>query len=186
VRAAILLAAGSSRRFGRGDKLLAMLHGRPVLLHALMRARQAGAYRIIVVVPSIGGRIGRLIGRQLGVTRVVARRHRDGLGESLKAGLGALRPIEREALIFLGDMPFAAVSRDMRLKPALDAVRPIHRGKPGHPMLLRTLAARAIPLAGDQGLAARLTRVGKVRGDAGSLIDVDTRAALRRARRIAG
>lgn len=183
MRAAILLAAGSSRRFGRGDKLLALLHGRPVLLHALARARQSGAHRIIVVVPSIGGRAGRLIGRQHDVTRVAARRHREGLAASLTVGLRTLRPIDREALIFLADMPFAAAPRGMRLRSGLDAVRPVHGGKPGHPMLVRTAAARAIKLAGDQGLAARLSRVGRVRGSAGSLIDVDTHSALRKARR---
>jgi molybdenum cofactor cytidylyltransferase len=183
MRAAILLAAGGSRRFGRGDKLMAMLAGRPVLLRALACARASGAARIIVVVPSAGGRVGRQIGRQSGVTRVVARRHRDGLAASLAAGLRALRPIEREALVFLGDMPFASAPRGIRLRPGQDAVRPIHAEEPGHPMLVRSAAARAACVSGDRGLGAVLERIGRVRGMPGCLTDLDTRTALAKARR---
>ena len=31
----VLLAAGESRRFGRENKLLALYHGRPMIVHAL-------------------------------------------------------------------------------------------------------------------------------------------------------
>ena len=179
MRAAILLAAGSSRRFGRGDKLLARLHGRPLILHALDRALEAGAGRVIVVVPSLGGRIGRTIVPGGRVSRIAARAHRDGLAASLAAGLAALRPIEREVLIFLADMPFAMAPRALRLAPGSDAARPVHKGRPGHPLLVRTAAARAIRLSGDQGLAGKLQRIRAVQGARANLIDIDTPAALR-------
>lgn len=185
MRAAILLAAGGSRRFGRGDKLLAQLAGRALLLHALDRALAAGAGRVIVVVPSIGGRIGRAIPRGGRVVRVAARRHRAGLSASLAAGLAALRPIERELLILLGDMPFAAMPRSVRLPSGFAAARPVHCAEPGHPLLVRTAAARSVRLTGDQGLAPRLGAVAPLRGAPGNLIDIDTPAALRRARRAA-
>jgi molybdenum cofactor cytidylyltransferase len=182
MRAAILLAAGGSRRFGRSDKLLARLGGKPLVLHALDRAVEAGTARVIVVVPSLGGRIGRVIGQGGRIVRVVARRHRLGLGESLKAGLAALRPIERDVLVFLGDMPLAVAPHGLRLRAGQDAVRPVHRGKPGHPMLVRARAARPISLSGDHGLAGKLGVIGGVRGGAGNLIDIDIPAALRTAR----
>lgn len=184
MRAAILLAAGGSRRFGRGDKLMAQIGGRPLLLHALDRARDAGATRVIVVLPSSGGRLARAIGPgRAGVIPVIARHHRAGLAASLKAGLAALRPIEREILIFLADMPFAAAPRRMRLAPGQDAVRPVWKDKPGHPMLVRVAAARRAALSGDRGLAAQLTTIGHVRGSRSALIDIDTRGALARHRR---
>ena len=136
---------------------------------------------MIMVVPSRGGRIGRFVARQ-GMRAIVARRHREGLGASLAAGLKALRPIEREVLIFLGDMPFAEAPRGMRLAVGDEAVRPVYRGEPGHPMMVRAGAARSAKISGDQGLAGKL-RVTMVRGGAGNLIDVDTMVALRRARR---
>ena len=182
MRAAILLAAGGSRRFGRGNKLLAPLNGRALLLYALDRAIEGGAGRVIVVVASRGGRVGRTIPRRPAIAPVVARRHRDGLAASLAAGLAALRPIEREVLIFLADMPFARLPRGARLLPGCDAVRPVHDGAPGHPLLVRTAVARRISLSGDQGLAGKLGAIASVRGVIGNLMDVDTRAALRRAR----
>lgn len=185
MRATLLLAAGSSRRFGRGDKLLATLHGRPLIAHAIENALSSGAGRLIVVIPSRGGRLGRRIAA---ITRgrcaiVVARDHERGMGSSLAAGLAALRPIEREVLVFLGDMPFAFAPRRLRLCPGLEAARPMVEGVPGHPMLVRRdVAARVRPL-GERGLASSSIRVGSIAGGAGHRIDIDTPAALARARR---
>jgi len=177
MRAAIVLAAGSSRRFG-GAKLLAPFRGRPLLLHAIDRAREAGAGRIIVVAGARWARIARIVPGD--VTLVRARRHRDGLSASLAAGLAALRPIERELALFLGDMPLARLPR-MRLRAGFDAVRPIVAGKPGHPMLVRAAVARRVGAKGDRGLAPMLdaARIAAARGTPGNLIDVDTRRALR-------
>jgi molybdenum cofactor cytidylyltransferase len=177
LRVAIVLAAGSSRRF-RGAKLLARFHGRPLLLHAIDRAREAGAGRILVVAGAHWARIARLADRDIILVR--ARRHEEGLSASLAAGLAALRPIERELILFLADMPYARMPR-MRLKPDIDAIRPVVAGKPGHPMLVRTAVARRLGGKGDRGLAAMLDarRVATVRGTTGNVIDIDTRAALR-------
>jgi len=114
------------------------------------------------------------------VTLVRARRHAEGLAASLAAGLAALRPIEREIILFLGDMPMARPPR-MRLSPGFDAVRPAVAGKPGHPMLARTEIARRIGGKGDRGLAAMLdpARIATVRGRRANLLDIDTRRALR-------
>lgn len=47
----ILVAAGSSRRFGHGDKLLADLNGAPVFIHSLRRLLPAVTGRSVIVVP---------------------------------------------------------------------------------------------------------------------------------------
>ncbi|WP_420136319.1 NTP transferase domain-containing protein [Sphingomonas sp.] len=172
MRAAIILAAGASRRFGRQDKLRARLQGRPLLDHVIEHARASGARPIIVVV----SRRTTLEG----VRQVRAWKARDGLSVTLAAGFKALRPIDREVLIFLGDMPFAAAP-PMRLKPGIDAVRPWCSGMPGHPMLVRTRAAREALTSGDRGLAGKL-RTAAVRGGPASILDVDTQRILRRAR----
>jgi molybdenum cofactor cytidylyltransferase len=172
MRAAIILAAGASRRFGRQDKLRTRLHGRPLLDHAIARAHESGARSIVVVV-------SRPIDAR-GVRKVRIANPQNGLSFSLSAGLKALRPIDREALIFLGDMPLAQAPA-MRLRPGIDAVRPSHRGLPGHPMLVRTCAARRALASGDSGLAGKL-RTAIVRGFSGNVLDVDTRTMLRRVR----
>ena len=48
----ILVAGGSSRRFGSGDKLLADLNGAPVFVHALRRLIPAVTGKCVVVVPA--------------------------------------------------------------------------------------------------------------------------------------
>jgi len=173
MRAAILLAAGASSRFGRRDKLREMLAGRSLLDHAVDRARASGAHRILLVT-SRPARIP-------GVTHVRAHNATSGLSASLAAGLSALRPIEREVLIFLADMPFAHAPR-LRLRPGVEAIRPLFRNQPGHPMLVRTRAAKAQLGRGDRGLRGVL-RTTFVRGAAGHVFDVDTTEALRVARR---
>jgi molybdenum cofactor cytidylyltransferase len=178
VRAAILLAAGASRRFGRPDKLAARIGRRAVLDHALALARASGAVRLIVVARAPH----RASARERWLRTPLSRA---GMGGSLAAALAALRPVEREVLIFLADMPFAAAPRRLRLDSGEDAARPIYRGRPGHPLLVRTAVARRLVRAGDDGLVRRLdpARVRLVRGERGAVLDIDTPVALRRARR---
>ncbi len=172
MRAAILLAAGASRRFGGRDKLKARLGGHSLLELAVANARTSGACRIILV---SAARV-----RLAGVTHVHAARAHEGLSASLSAGLAALKPIEREVLIFLADMPFASAVR-LRLAPGIDAVRPYFRGVPGHPMLVRSAIAKARLGQGDKGLAGALSPA-FARGTVGNIIDIDTPDALRRVR----
>jgi len=181
LRATLVLAAGSSRRFG-GAKLLAPFRGKPLLLHAIDRAREARTGRIILVAGARWARIARIAPRDVVLVR--ARRHADGLSASLAAGLAALRPIERELILFLGDMPLARPPR-LRLGAGVDAARPVIAGTPGHPLLVRSAVARRTGGEGDRGLAALLdpARIHAIRGDAGNLIDIDTRRALRRGAR---
>jgi molybdenum cofactor cytidylyltransferase len=173
MRAAILLAAGASRRFGHRNKLEERLGTRSLLDHALANARASGACRVILV--------SNRRRRTIGVTHVRICRACDGLSASLAAGLAALRPIEREALIFLADMPFARAPR-LRLSPHAEAARPQFEGRPGHPVLVRVQSARRRLVTGDRGLTGAL-RTTLVPGTAENLFDVDTRADLRRARR---
>jgi len=185
VRAALLLAAGASRRFGRHDKLLAPLRGRPLIDHALDAALATDAVRVLAVVPSPGGRLARHL-RGRGATLVVARDHACGLGASLAAGLRAVRPCEREVAILLGDVPGQRLPSRARIPAGHDALRPVAGGVPGHPLLVRTAAARAAVVThDDQGLGRRLqrSRIALWDAGAGAALDIDTRAGLARARR---
>jgi len=173
MRAAIILAAGASRRFGRRDKLRERLAGRRLLDHAIANARASGVQRVLLVTSAPI--------KVRGVTRILARNAKSGLSASLAAGLAALRPIEREALIFLADMPFARAPR-LRLEAGIEAIRPTFRGQPGHPMLVRAGKARERLSTGDKGLAGAL-RTAFVQGSSGHILDVDTPHALRLVRR---
>jgi molybdenum cofactor cytidylyltransferase len=192
MEAAILLAAGGSRRFGRPSKLLAPF-GRGRVWDGPLRAlRAAPVQRRLVVTGAEHARIARALpGRGLAVIR--NRRWRAGLGTSLAAALHALRPRERWILVLLADLPLiepAAAAALLRARrPGLWAVRAMAGRQPGHPVLLhRRLLARAG--AGDAGLGALLAglpggRLATVAVPARSLTDVDTPAALARARMMA-
>lgn len=193
MRAAILLAAGSSRRFGHRNKLLAIVGGRPLLGHALLAARMATLGRVIVVTGADRANVSRFVRsmRLPGVGLVHAPRHGQGMGASLAAGLAALRPIERQFFLFLGDAPFVARRLPRALEramgPEIDAVRPMHLGVPGHPVLVRTAIARQATPKGDRGLGKLLQseRVRTIECEPRSVSDIDTPKALRKARAIA-
>src|SRR5512141_1617704 len=98
---AILLAAGSSRRFG-GDKLRAPYRGRPLVEHALgALAGCAGlAETLLVVRPDTPPAAARP-----GVRLVPNPAYLEGMGTSLRVGVAAA-PADADAyLVALADMP---------------------------------------------------------------------------------
>ncbi|MFD1950140.1 NTP transferase domain-containing protein [Sphingomonas arantia] len=181
MRVAILLAAGSSRRFGRANKLLVRTEGLRLIDRTLAIARSAPVARVVVVTGPDRARVMQAV-RGPRTTVVHARDHDRGMGASLAAGLAALRPREREVVVMLGDMPAVSGMLAARLwralRPGDAGVRPVWRGRPGHPVVLRLPLAR-MP-AGDAG-AGRGMRLRTVAGPRGCVLDVDTRAMLARA-----
>ena len=190
---AIVLAAGRSSRFG-SDKLLAPLHGRPVLAHVLdavtASARSGTLRAVFVVVRDPHGPEARL-GEDAGAIVVVAPRADEGLALSLRAGLEratATSPAHAAALVVLGDQPalrpdvIDEVVRRWRVSGA-DAARPRYAGEPGepgHPVLLdRRLWADIALLEGDSGPGHYLkTRSVELVDLPGRNPDIDTPADL--------
>src|SRR5512140_249932 len=98
---AILLAAGSSTRFG-SEKLLAPWRGRPLHEHALdaLLASPAVAETIVVVQP------GFAVPRARPRCRfVVNPDHAEGMGASLRTGVRAAAGDAGAFLVALADMP---------------------------------------------------------------------------------
>jgi molybdenum cofactor cytidylyltransferase len=152
---ALVLAAGSARRFG-SDKLSAAFRGEPLVHHAIRAARAAPVERVIVV---CGDEL--TVGDWPGQPPVEATRITStALSASLQAGITAAGDADG-AFIFLGDMPLIPHEAAGRLAAGLGeqfAAVPRHAGANGHPVLL---AARAFPdiagLSGDEG-AGRLLK----------------------------
>jgi molybdenum cofactor cytidylyltransferase len=187
MRAAIVLAAGRSRRFGRADKLFAPLGRIPLLLHAIRAAREAPAGRVLVATTQ-PARVRVMLRRDglRGVRAVPVRTSGAPLSVSLRCAVKALRPIERDVFIFLGDMPHVAPALAGRLLRrswrGYAAVRPMHGGVPGHPVLVRNLRARTMS-DGDAGFRFDRGTVGWISGGVGAVGDVDRRSDLARVRR---
>jgi molybdenum cofactor cytidylyltransferase len=100
--AAVVLAAGESRRFG-GRKQLAQLQGRPLLDHVLELARVAGLDPIVAVVPAWLERPGDTNAPSL--LWIVNPHPEHGMSHSLRLGFSALPPEAAAAMILLGDQP---------------------------------------------------------------------------------
>ncbi len=153
--AAIVLAAGSSTRFG-SDKLSASFRGEPLLHHAIRAARAAPVDEVLVV-----SRQELPIGEWSGKPPVrPVRISSSALSESLKAGIMAASDVDG-AFIFLGDMPVVPGELAARLAGRIGdhyAALPRHDGRPGHPVLLSARAfADIAALEGDEG-AGQLLR----------------------------
>ncbi len=162
MRVAVVLAAGSSRRWGPGNKLFDRRGGRTLLARVLALTRRAPVERVIVVIGWQSARVAREVHRQARNARVIrARDHREGLGASVRAAARALRPVDRAVLLFLGDMPWIdprLAARLLRVPGAV--VRPAWRGRPGHPVVLRGDGIAALAGAhGDRGPARGLASV---------------------------
>jgi molybdenum cofactor cytidylyltransferase len=179
---ALVLAAGSARRFG-SDKLAAPFRGEPLVRHAIRAARAAPVARVIVV---CGERLA--VGEWPGEPAIeIVRIASDALSASLGAGIAAAGDCHG-AFVFLGDMPLVPPQVAGRLARLLGdhfAAVPRHGGVNGHPVLLsRAAFAEVGRLTGDEGAGRLLRQRGDVAflevADEGILLDVDRAEDLAR------
>jgi len=154
----ILLAGGSSSRFG-SDKLLHPLKdGTPLALASARRLQEACERVLIVLRPGKDALAQQLIAEGFEVITTAASLH--GMGHSLAAGVSA----SAEApgwIIALADMPFIAASTHRRIAAALETgasiAAPSHQGKRGHPVgFTRHWYGKLIVLQGDEGAKSLL------------------------------
>jgi len=177
--AAILLAAGSARRFG-SHKLLARLPDGRYVVEAAAKNLLAGAGRVIAVT----GRDDRLM-RVLddcGCQVVVNADAEEGMGTSIAAGVRASAAAEGW-LIALGDMPCVRPDTIVRVLDALNddtgIVIPTFDRLRGHPVAFAGyLGSELMALQGDIGargvVAAHADRLRLLPvDDAGVLADID-------------
>jgi len=184
---AVVLAAGSARRFG-GGKLTAPWAGGVLIDGALAAAFTAPVRSVTVVTGAAAAAVAaaaQAFAERTGVAdrlRVVhAPDHAEGMAASLRAGVASL-PLDAEAaFVFLGDMPRVphAVLAPLaeRMAEGHVAAAPVYAGQRGHPAVFaRVLFPDLVALSGDQGARAVLQRVGPAvveAPDDGVLFDVD-------------
>jgi molybdenum cofactor cytidylyltransferase len=183
--AAILLAAGQSRRFGEADKLLAPLAGEPLALHAARRIVELAPGRRIAVFDAIDSPLARQLAA-LDFEIVANPNPERGLSHSLARGIGAAtRGPAAAALICLADMPFFGTGHLRALLARFDAAQsPVVASSDGTTAMPPALFARALfgRLAvsdGDRGGKALLTGAALVTASADELADIDRPDDLR-------
>lgn len=191
---ALVLAAGSARRFG-GPKLLAPWRDGVLLDAALAAAFAAPARRVILVTGANAEPVtlaARAFADRSGVSDrlavVQAADHDQGLSASLRAGVAAVSADTARLFVYLGDMPLVppAIAADLAaaLSPDHLAAAPAVGGQRGHPVLItRPLFAPIMALTGDQGAGSLLKTLGDrlalvTTEDEGVLSDIDRPADL--------
>lgn len=117
---AVLLAAGASRRFEAGDKLLAEIAGRAVIGWAAA-ALPRDLVRSVVAVTGPGDRARRAALAAFGVEHVVNADADAGQGRSVALGIRALRSDCDGALVLPADMPALSSGLVARLIAAFAA-----------------------------------------------------------------
>ena len=176
--AAVILAAGESRRFG-SPKQRVRIGGRTMLEMVADVAREAALRPVIAVVPP-GLSVAPHIVPEINL------RPEQGLSHSLRLGLAAVPPEAEGAVLLLGDQPRVTVRQ---IRALVDAVRGdrwvIATRADGHlappVLLMRDAFVLADDAVGDEGLrailAGRPELVTAVETFA-HLVDVDTQEDL--------
>src|SRR5258708_7673793 len=146
--AALVLAAGQSRRMGTLNKLLIGIDGKPMVRHVAEAVQGSQARPIIVVTGHEREKVEAVLSG-LGIASFVFNPdYAQGLSTSLKRGLAALPAGIDAAVVCLGDMPKVAATEIDRLIAAFNPVEgralcvPTRHGKRGNPALL---ASRLFP-----------------------------------------
>jgi molybdenum cofactor cytidylyltransferase len=187
--AALVLAAGQSRRMGAQNKLLAEIDGVAMVRRVVEAVVASRAEPVLVVTGHEADRVRRILDG-LAVTFVDNPDYEEGISASLRHGLAGLPEGCDGVLVCLGDMPRVDAAMLDRLIAAFepdnerDICVPVHKGKRGNPVLWgKRYFAEMREIAGDVGAkhltgphAEAVTEV-DISGD-GVLVDVDSPDAL--------
>lgn len=182
--AVVLLAAGASRRMGGRDKLMEPVFGEPLLRLSARAAVASRAGLVVVVLPSlVHPRMAALDGLSLKICAAPA--HAEGMGSSLRYGMGALPKTCKAVIVALADMPQVAAEHYNALIEAYmaDADAGIFRaaastGQMGNPVLFDARYFNELKaLRGDRGareLLASSHVIAVPTPGMGAVLDLDT------------
>ena len=186
--AALVLAAGSSRRMGGANKLLQPVGGIVMLRRAVNAALASRCTSVLVVTGAHSDAVRACLGG-LDVQFVHNPEHASGMASSLRCGLAALPADADAAVVMLADMPRINGGHVDRLLAAFNPrqpkiIAPVRDGRRGNPILWpRQFFAGMMAVEGDVGAREVLQRhaaqVEFVTFDDDAIFaDVDTPAAL--------
>jgi len=175
--AGVVLAAGTSARFGADNKLLAVYRGQPMVRSVAEAALATDLDPVIVVTGHDAGAVQAALN---GLDVVFAHNAEFATGQagSLKTGIAAVPQGCAGAMILLGDMPeVSAETINQLLDEFTDEdciIVPQHKGVRGNPVILGTgIFAELEKTSGDEGARNLLS------GDKVRMIEVVSDAILR-------
>ena len=183
---AILLAAGSAKRFGSDKLLHALPHEVPIAIQAARNLAAVVGKDVLVVLRPEAKALSALFLKE-GCRAVVCDNAAEGMGASLACGVRAAGAADAY-LVALADMPFIRASTIEAVRDALASgatlAAPYFRARRGHPVgIAASFRAELEGLSGDQGaktlLARHQDKMTKIPvGDPGAIRDIDTQGDL--------
>ena len=173
----ILAAGGGTRWDGEGHKLLARLHGLPVVEHALRAAVGSGFGPVVLVTGAVAVPIPDDLAEQVITTENP--RWREGQSTSLAIGVRRAADLGGDAiLVGLGDQPGIPAAAWTAVGSCSSALAVASYGdRRGHPVLIASDHWRDLPESGDLGardLLRRFDHAVQAIPCEGSTADIDT------------
>jgi molybdenum cofactor cytidylyltransferase len=183
--AALLLAAGSSRRMGDANKMVATIGGRALVRIAAEAALGSAAQSLTVVTGYAPQQVEAALAG-LDVTRVHNPDFAGGLSTSLRVGIASLSDDVDGVIVLLADMPAITSATVDRLIEAFrpgGIVVPAFAGQRGNPVIwARRFFPELMAITGDTGgrrlIESHRDMVTEVALGADIALDVDTPEAL--------
>lgn len=185
--AAVVLAAGASKRLGE-PKQLVMLGGGTLLERAVRVAREAGCSPVVVVVGAEYVQV--LANSVLGdAVPVINDKWEEGMASSIRLGVRTLEFVAKNAegvLLMTCDQPAITVKHLSRLMVRAEVKASRYAGKNGVPAFFpKKYFDSLMELKGDAGARELLTEARYEELENGEL-DVDTLEDLKKARELFG
>lgn len=178
--AGLLLAAGTSSRFGEQNKLLVEISGKPIVQHAAESLVAAGVDPIVAVVGHEADAVSMAL-QETEIEIVENSAFRTGQASSVRVGIAAIDDRSEAVVIGLGDMPKVTVDTIHTLCRAYhagkgNALAAAFDGQRGNPVLFGKQWFHALrTVEGDVGGRSILRAHGSLveTGDPGVITDVD-------------
>jgi len=176
---ALVMAAGSSRRFGADKRLARLSNGETLLAQTVSNIVEAGLeYKIAIPVED------KVLFAQFYSEEalILINNAQRGIGASIAEAVSSIRNSHRYCLICLADMPYVLPETYKTIATAIahyDAVIPTFEGKKGNPVAIsNTLFEAFSQLDGDTGgrnilKASDVNRLTLEVNDPGILMDID-------------
>ena len=163
---AILLAAGQSKRFKNGNKLLKNYKGKYLINHILKSLIKSKINKIIIVLGHENGKIKKIALKNKKITFVINSQYLKGISTSIKSGLKKISKKNIGFLIAHADMPLVSKTIFNTLCSALKSKKkeifvPVYKKKVGNPLAFKYLIIKSLKkIEGDRG-AKKLIRSNK-------------------------
>jgi len=156
--AAIVLASGLSNRFSPQDKLMANLHGKPVLAHIAQTVSEINfANRYAVIGAEAGSK--EMLLKRFGFTCILNPAPAAGQGSALAIGAqAAIKDGHTSLCILLADMPIVSAAHiEQLLGTDGEIVMSTYKGIQMPPAVFRAQACKSlIKATGDRGAKSQL------------------------------